>query len=189
MRLLETSHVPEKDQVSCSTDGMCVKVTCSTTCWFTSLQNFDANLSCFSTLPHHVTCSRSTKCKAFGWHGLGCSSQLRSKMYHCLTTCCRTLFTGVTIRPADDPSTHVQLDIWTKVETTCAGAANRTRRRTQIVCILTWYSLFGTLTTLVERCVAACVEPFAALCGRFCEALQGQHHLGDPPSRQQQGGE
>ena len=34
---------------------------------------------------------------------------------------------------------------WTKVETTCAGAANRTRRRTQIVRILTWPSLWVEL--------------------------------------------
>ena len=51
------------------------------------------------------------------------------------------------------------------------------------------FSVGRDLTTLVQRCVAACVQAFAALCGRCCEALQGQHHLEDPPSRKQQGGE
>ena len=79
---------------------------------------------------------------------------------------------------------------WLKVETTCAGAANKTRRRTQD-CAHSHMavSVGGTLTTLVEHSMTASVQPFAALCGRCCEALQGEHHLGVPPYRQQQGGE
>ena len=50
-------------------------------------------------------------------------------------------------------------------------------------------SVGGTLTTLVEHSLTASVQLFAELCGGCFEALQGQHHLGDPPSRQQQGGE
>ena len=39
------------------------------------------------------------------------------------------------------------------------------------------FSVGRDLTTLVQRCVTACVQVSAALCGRCCEALQGQHHL------------
>ena len=92
-RRLEPFHVPDRDQVSCSFDGMCVKVTGSTTCWFISIQNFDANLSCFSMSPHYVTCSGGAKCEAFVWHGCESPGQLRSKLDHRLTTCCSTLFT------------------------------------------------------------------------------------------------
>ena len=79
---LQPFHLPEKEQVSCRFDGICVKVTCSTTCWFTSPKNFDANLSCFSTLPHYATCSGGANCGAFGWHGCESPSQLQSKLYH-----------------------------------------------------------------------------------------------------------
>ena len=51
------------------------------------------------------------------------------------------------------------------------------------------FSVGGTLTTLVQRGVTASEQTFAALCGCCCEALQGEHHLGAPPSREQQGGE
>ena len=51
------------------------------------------------------------------------------------------------------------------------------------------FSVGGTLTTLVQRCVTASVQTFAALCGCCCEALQGEHHLEVPRSRQQQGAE
>ena len=158
---------------------MCVKVTGSTTCWFISIQNFDANLSCFSTLQHYVTCSGCAKFEAFGWHDCESPSQLRSKLDHLVDHLLYDLVHSVTFGQEMTLTTRSTRHCWLKVETTCAGAANRTRRRTQVVRILTWPSLW-----LVQRCGTACVQPFAALCGRCCGTLQAQHHLEVPPSRQ-----